>query len=194
MDSNANSNADAGSKTGDGKTKGKRGVISELNHDTSFFSPIRSAAAQTQMGFGVLRRVFDTVAGGIQSAMAPGRRESFEEAMDRQNLTDNDLNQVYNQMAIEAIVLFGMAVLGFIVGVYFGFFAGLSSSALVAFFVSFACLARAGSCSFRNYQIRHRRLGMLSQWLGNPAEWVPGMVPAYKPPIAANDDKHKGSD
>lgn len=133
--------------------------IFTVNRKT-FFNPSKwldyaSVAGYTQMLFSALKSMF--------SKPVPTREESFEQAMQRLNLSEQDVATGIKKYRLFAIVFLGFGLIALFYGFFllfrYGTFAGWTlSMAMFALFFS-----RAYQYDFWSYQMRKRKLGLTVQ-------------------------------
>lgn len=99
--------------------------------------------------------------------------ETFEEAMQRLGLTEEDLahrKKEYTQLFYFFLVLFGTVVL---YALYMGFNGHLIAS-LISFCLSLYCLTQAFRFHFWLFQIKNRKLGCsIKEWINSKAYDAP---------------------
>lgn len=100
------------------------------------------------------------------------RTESFEEAVRRQNLDEEDLMRVHFNYSASFYVsaFFGAVCFALMAN---AFVAGSIMYVLSSFAIFLVCLANAFRFSFRCFQIRHRKLCPVSEWFSRKQEWLP---------------------
>jgi len=104
--------------------------------------------------------------------------ETFEEAMQRLELTEEDLIQ--RKKEFTRLIYFFLALAGLIVlyALYLAFMRSLAPS-LIAFCLSLYCLTQAFRFHFWRFQLTHRKLGCtLKEWMNSKViQDVPEAVP-----------------
>lgn len=108
----------------------------------------------------------------VFTAATPEREETFEEAMERLNLTESDIQTTANNYFLYSIVFLVIAVIAFIISFYFlivhssisAWILGLAGTALL--------VVQAFRFHFWYFQIKHRKLGCtFEEWKrGKPYE------------------------
>lgn len=100
----------------------------------------------------------------------PGRTESFEEAMQRLNVTETDIQKTSENYLFYAIIFVGIAALAFAVG----FILLIRYHTFSGFILAIACTAILLAFAFRfhfwHFQIKQRKLGCTFD------EWWKGAV------------------
>ena len=100
-----------------------------------------------------------------------GRRETFENAYQRLEMTDEKLQQsykFYNNRFSLFLFFFGLGIAVFIFFMFQSFWSAISVFGFLA-----VCLSQMFNASFRMMQIRHRDLLPVAYWLRTPDEWWP---------------------
>lgn len=101
----------------------------------------------------------------------PQRTETFEEAMQRLDLTDTDVQETSNRYLLYAIIFVSLGALAFAIG--FVFLIGYHTFS--GFVLAMACVAILLTYAFRfhfwHFQIKHRKLGCTFDdwWSGAPS-------------------------
>lgn len=108
-----------------------------------------------------------------KKAIANARNETFEEAVKRHGVTDEDLKKNYNNFVITFYVsaLFALVCLGLAFNYLFNeqsIMGGLSSLSIMS-----VCLANCFKYSFRAFQIKHRSLCSVKDFTPRVKEWFP---------------------
>lgn len=107
-----------------------------------------------------------------KNQIARARKESFEGAVDRLGLTEDDLKANNNGRVIE----FWLHTLFAFICLY-SFIACLINGSLITSASSLAifslCLAVCFRASFRAFQIKNRSLCSAKEWFVRPSEWFP---------------------
>lgn len=108
----------------------------------------------------------------LATPAAAQRMETFEQAMERLNLTEADVEKTAQQYLIYAIIFVILAALAFAAGfvlliaygTFFGWVLAMASTAIV--------LSQAFRFHFWHFQIKHRKLGCTFQewWKGDIAK------------------------
>ncbi|WP_136419527.1 hypothetical protein [Herbaspirillum sp. ST 5-3] len=100
------------------------------------------------------------------------RKETFEQAVQRHGVTDEDLKKNYNNFVITfyVSVVFALACAGVGLGYVFD---GNLLGAVSALTITTVCLANAFKFSFRAFQIKHRSLCAVSDFMQRKSEWIP---------------------
>lgn len=106
------------------------------------------------------------------SSVRAGRVETFDHAMQRQGVTESDLDQLYSNHVLRFWIGAIMLIAGWIVTLTY-VFKGDYIALLPAVGFSALCIAIMQSGSFRAYQIANRRFCDVSDWLKNRSAWVP---------------------
>jgi cation transport ATPase len=121
------------------------------------------------------RSMLDTIIEGEGSA----RQETFEQAVKRQNLGNEELHAAYKRQRIIVFVMLGISVLA----IAYALNMLLTATSGTQFFISvMACmpitvlLVAAFRAAFRAWQIRNKRLGGLDVFLKSQKEWWPPSI------------------
>lgn len=121
------------------------------------------------------KSIKDMAGAVLKPKKGEGREETFDNAMSRLGLGEDDLKSAYKFHVVRVyIFLVGLAVgLGLsIMGVYDG--SWMAAAASLGFTAAMAALSF--QASFRSFQIRRRELIDISFWFDNPQEWVPKSI------------------
>tara|TARA_B100002019_G_scaffold150293_1_gene129347 strand:- start:253 stop:705 length:453 start_codon:yes stop_codon:yes gene_type:complete len=95
-----------------------------------------------------------------------GFKETFEEAMDRQGLTKKDLEEKHRGFKFQAYMFFLLSIAPLISGIYYGLFNFYELPIIIALFLYF--FISGFKNSFHCYQIKRRKLNVLTDFLKNP--------------------------
>lgn len=101
------------------------------------------------------------------------RKETFKEALSRQNVSDLELIQIYKNYVYIFYISVVFSVMLFVLLLYKLFIQQqvfISFSILV--FLVF-CLASCFKYSFRSFQIKHQKLCSIMEWWNRPNDWFP---------------------
>lgn len=105
----------------------------------------------------------------------PVREETFDNAVARLNLREEDLAGSYKFHAVRVYIFTAALIVGALASVAFLFNgAWMSTLACLGFCVAMGALFF--QASFRSFQIRRRELVDVSFWLENPSEWIPSSL------------------
>lgn len=112
----------------------------------------------------------------------PRREETFDNAVNRLGLSEEDIASSYKFHVWRAYIFLGGLALGFVLTVWFALTGKLVSSIACLGFDAVAA-ALFFQASFRSLQIRRRELVDVSFWLREPTEWIPSSptLPRRKP-------------
>lgn len=120
-------------------------------------------------------------------AVKKGRQESFEAAMLRMNLTENDIRNVYTNHQLRFYIGTGIMIVAIVVGakmlIQSNWFALGPAIACIAI-----CLSQIFDGSFRTYQIRKRELVSVGEWFADKSGWIPTRLLS---PEEIEDEKRK---
>lgn len=117
------------------------------------------------------------------------RRETFENAYARLNMTPERLARTYGMYSNRFLLFLFFLVIAVVLGVGFAITRPWSVVPVVGFVA--LCLAQMFTCSFRMAQIRHRELFSVVVWLKNPHEWwIHSMSPPEPPRSKAAPAMH----
>jgi len=146
------------------------------------------AKRQPQRATGFVRKVVggDQIQSGadyikdLGQGLKPRRqgRETFENAVGRLNLREEDLRDAYKFQTFRFFLFLGLSVAA---GIGAGYFALQSSFAFLGF-LGFICIGAAQifNASFRMMQIRYKELLPVKFWLQNSSEWWYKPLPQRK--------------
>jgi len=128
------------------------------------------ANAPAWLGYPLLKEqsagVFHLIKGILFRRFAASRYETFEQAMLRLNLTEQDIKQRARNIRIQFWVYTLMALLVLVYSGYLLFSSTLVAAAL-GFIVMCLCIMKAASMHFWLFQIKKRRLGCsMKEWFG----------------------------
>ena len=94
----------------------------------------------------------------------PEAKESFEEALVRQNINEKDLKSKQSALYRLSLLMCGTAVIIFAYGIYHLFYGGYKAT-IISLSVALIALALAFRYHFWYFQIRERKLGCtLKEW------------------------------
>ena len=105
----------------------------------------------------------------------PVREETFDNAVSRLNLREEDLASAYKFHSVRVYIFTASLAIGMLACLVF-LFSGSWMSALTCLGFCVAMGALFFQASFRSFQIRRRELVDVSFWLENPSEWIPGTL------------------
>lgn len=112
---------------------------------------------QNQMVWGALKSLFSTP--------VPVREETFEQAVKRLGLTEDDIQTSISRYRTYALLFVGLALLVFIYAFFLLFYYGYLLAWLLAMAVCGLFLAQAFRFDFWAFQMRKRRLGItFNEW------------------------------
>lgn len=146
------------------------------------------AKRQPQRATGFVRKVIggDQIENGVDyikdlgQGLKPRRqgRETFENAVGRLNLREEDLRDAYKFQAFRFFLFLGLSVAAAAGAVYFA----MQSSFAFLGFLGFICIgvAQIFNASFRMMQIRYKELLPVKFWLQNSSEWWYKPLPQRK--------------
>lgn len=126
-------------------------------------------ADQIQSEWGSIKDMAGKV---LRPSKAEGREETFDNAMSRLKLTEEDIRGSYKFHVVRLYIFtvgLGVAFITSLVSV----FNGSWMQAIACLGVAAAMAALSFQASFRAFQIRRRELFDVSFWLENPREWIP---------------------
>jgi intracellular multiplication protein IcmV len=117
-------------------------------------------------GLGDQWNVVSKIFKNIYAAPVEGRyKESFEQAMQRLNLTEKDLQQRVHEFTRLFLICISLTLLAFIYAMYL-LFHGSIRGCFVGLAITFMLGAQAFRYHFWRFQILHRRLGVtFNYWL-----------------------------
>lgn len=102
------------------------------------------------------------------------RHEQFEESVERQGLTDDDLSESLREKRISAKLYLALAFIC-LLSMGWGAFHDDIFRFVAAAFMGFMFLTLAAKWAFRAWQITERRLGGWREWLGDAGNWTRGL-------------------
>lgn len=102
------------------------------------------------------------------------RNEKFEEAVERLELSDDDLSESLREKRISAKIYLALAAVC-LVSMGWGAFHDDIFRFIAAAFMGFMFLTLAAKWAFRAWQITERRLGGWWEWLGDAGNWTKGL-------------------
>ena len=108
----------------------------------------------------------------MPSSLKAGRVETFEHAMARQSVTDDDLDRIYTNHVLRFWICAIMLVTGLAVGLHY-LMNGQKLIILPVIGFSAICLSQMFSGSFRAYQLANRKFCDVSEWMSRRDVWVP---------------------
>lgn len=156
------------------------GADEPLGKHASLLGGMRSAYRVGEDGAKVVRGGVDELRRRTVEAATTRRIESFEQAMERLGIDERMLPVIHNQLVAQCYLCLMVAVLALAMGVNYMLAATLLSG-LAAVTIGLACAVAAGQASMRSMSIRLRRLGVGSQWLCSPGDWIPDRIDAVVP-------------
>ena len=123
-----------------------------------------------------------SLAGSLSpSSVKTGRVETFERAMERQGVGEEQLRKIYANHVIRfwacsALLLVGLGVLATYAasGKWLALFPGLGFAAI--------CLSQMFGASFRARQLALRRFCDVSEWVADTSSWIPKSFSLPAPP------------
>lgn len=155
--------------------KRRKGFLSYLNKQATLRGAINSTMTNTMRGASVIKSASGQLRAGTAVLMRPGRIETFEEALERNGVLEEDLPLIHNQLLLQMYAAGVFAVVAYTVaGVHTlqqSYFSGLLSLILGT-----TCAAHFSQSSLRAFQVRRRRLGAAAEWLTSPSEWLPSRM------------------
>ncbi len=100
----------------------------------------------------------------------PERIEEFDQAMERQNMSEADLIKMDRQYLINTAIFLGLGIFSFFAGFYYLIHYKTLSGMLLCFATAMLFLSQAFRFHFWHFQIKHRKLGCTFK------EWWQGTV------------------
>lgn len=173
-----------------GKREKKKGLVSRaLTGDTSLIGSARSVAATVAEGASVVSSGFETISADTRKVFEPPRIETFESACKRLNIKQQDLPKIHNQIVLQVYTSFFTGLIALVIFVnYLVFYKTSIMVYLATLSIGMACMGHFVSASMQSMRIRKRKLGLQSEWLAQPAEWLPSRI-EMSAPIPAGDGR-----
>ena len=100
------------------------------------------------------------------------REETFEQAVSRFRCSESEIAQAFKMCRVNFYVNAALAIALFIYACSMLFFAQTAFPAVACVAILLMNLALMFKYSFRAYQIKHRKLCPVSEWLQNSREWI----------------------
>lgn len=99
-----------------------------------------------------------------------GRKETFDEAVQRQGLTNEDLLVVTGQLRFKSRLLYLSSILVILLGFYYAM-NGSALAVLSSFCISIMFICYAVPNAMRFWQIKNKSLCSFKVWMRNPENW-----------------------
>ncbi len=129
------------------------------------------------LGYDMLKSQFVTTWAVIKDLYSPpvaGREETFEQATQRFNLTDEQLNQVAKNFLVNIIIFVTCAVITLLFSLYLLVHHGSFAGMIIGLGATAIFLAYAFRFSFWRFEIKHRKLGCtFDEWWQNKPKASP---------------------
>ena len=144
----------------------------------SFWKNTGKNTVSKMVGFGAIKDGADYIKATSKHLLNPkeaiknARVETFEQAVLRLGVNNDDLKKNYNNFTTTFWVSFVFGLICFANIVSYGL-DGKVLSTLASLSIMFVCLANCFKYSFRAFQIRHRNLCAPSLFLQHKSEWFP---------------------
>lgn len=103
-------------------------------------------------------------------------RKTFSQEMKDKNLTQEDLNQIYNSYSLTFYIFFIFSILCLISAIYSGFVQLSFVSFTFGIGVFLICLMNMLRYSLYAFKIKHKKFCNLQDWWNNPQDWFPKMT------------------
>lgn len=101
------------------------------------------------------------------------KNETFQEAVERLNVTKSDLKQNYKNLVYQLYASLFFSVICFL-GVLSALFVDKNVITAISFLVIMGlCLIQSFKFSFRAYQIKKKKLCSPKEWWNEASEWIP---------------------
>lgn len=120
----------------------------------------------------------------LPSSIKKGRIETFERAMARQGVSEEELDKIYTNYVLKFWIGGMMLALGLAVAINY-VIAGSHMVIFPTLGFSAICLSQMFIGSFRARQLGRREFSDVSEWLANPSSWVPTSFIIPPPPRGA---------
>jgi|SRR5579872_2369813 len=127
------------------------------------------------LGYGMLKNQFSMswqMTKGLFTTPVPGREETFEQAKERFNLTDEQLNEISKNFLIYVVIFTTCGAVTLLFSLYLLFFHGTFAGFLLGISTTAVFLSYAFRYSFWRFEVKHRKLGCtFEEWMqGKPKE------------------------
>lgn len=150
----------------------QRGTWSELNRDATILGGLRSTVEHYKRGAAVIRRAGGDLMTASSGVLNRGDRiETFEAAMDRTNVSPEDLPLIHNQILFQSYLCFFVGLIALTMGVQYVVGSGQFAAGALSAVIGVTSLFFFAQASAQALQIRRRQLGLLGVWARSPAEW-----------------------
>lgn len=119
-------------------------------------------------------KTYNKIIGGVlKNAFTPAKAERIEEfnqAMQRQNITEEDLKKIDRQYLINTAIFIGLAICSFLASFFYLFYHKTFSGMVLCLATTILFLSQAFRFHFWHFQIKHRKLGCTFK------EWWQGTI------------------
>lgn len=153
-----------------------RTFVSQLMKQATLRGSINSTVKNTLRGASAITVASESLKTGTRHALAAGRVETFEAAMARLGIVDDELALIHNQILLQVYMSFVVGLIALLVGIKF-FAAYKFAPSMLSIAISGAAVATFAQGSIRCFQIQRRALGSAKEWLVSFGDWLPSRMP-----------------
>ena len=148
------------------------GFFSQINKNATIRGSINSTLNNTRRGASAITAASSLIKDGASEVISEARVESFNDALARLDVNEEDLPLIHNQILFQSYVSFAFFIISIAVSISF-LYKAIYPAAVIAFVISLASFANFAQSSIRTYQIRTASLGNLFVWAFSFHEWLP---------------------
>lgn len=149
-----------------------KSFLSQINKQATLRGSVNSTINSTMRGASVISNASSQFKKETQQVLQPGRVETFSQAMERLQIDSNNLALIHNQILLQVYLTFFLSFASFVIFIQF-IFRGMWVPGVLSLIISLTCFVNFAQSSIRTYQVRHKKLGAASDWLGSFSEWIP---------------------
>lgn len=159
-----------------GAQSGVKSELAGLNRDATLRGGVRSAFASTVRGASNITNGASSISQATKNVLLNARVETFEVAMERLGLTNSNLPLIHNQIVLQVYLLFFLSLVATTLGVVYMVNGSNLSAGMLASVIAVSCVVFFSQNSLQAFQIRKKKLNLLSEWLASPAQWLPSRM------------------
>jgi hypothetical protein len=165
--------------------KKEPGLYKRATKNMSVFGGARSLMGNAREGGAVIGEGVRVLNQAARDSMKAGRFETFDQAMSRLGIEEEQLPIIHNQMVLQLYLTFFVGIASLTSGVNLVVQDNLFA-AIIAALIAVASMTKTVQSSMQCEFIRQRRLGIGAMWWSRPSIWFPARMEGTIP-MAAND-------
>lgn len=154
--------------------------IKAFNEELTIKGGIQSIVNQAQDGAAPVIDGLDKLKKSNTKSLKGGRIESFEMAMERQNVKIVDLALIHNQIVAQTYFTLCASLICVSMCARYAFFSEEMIPVLLSGVLSLLGFVFFFQAGLQAFQIRERKLGLLSKFILSPGDWIPSRIDGLK--------------